>query len=66
MQAIEFDRRTNKGYIRLDIDPVLRDEILEADRGQGAEKGGLSTYNPYPNRFANYAYTVSRKFINTG
>lgn len=39
LQAIEFDKRTNKGYIRLDVDPALRDEILDADREQRTEKG---------------------------
>ncbi|KAI5452547.1 hypothetical protein NCC49_000709 [Naganishia albida] len=38
LKTIDFDKRTKKGYIRLDIEPSLRDEILEADRERRAEK----------------------------
>ncbi|GHJ89786.1 hypothetical protein NliqN6_6188 [Naganishia liquefaciens] len=38
LKAIDFDKRMIKGYIRLDIDPSLRDEILEADREQRPDK----------------------------
>ncbi|KAJ9099884.1 hypothetical protein QFC21_003889 [Naganishia friedmannii] len=44
MKTIEFDRRTNKGYINLDIEPSLRDEILETDRARRRVKPiGIAT-----------------------
>ncbi|KAJ9126395.1 hypothetical protein QFC24_002133 [Naganishia onofrii] len=45
MKAIEFDRRTNKSYINLDIEPSLRDQILETDRARRPEKP-ISISNP--------------------
>ncbi|KAJ9118279.1 hypothetical protein QFC22_004190 [Naganishia vaughanmartiniae] len=41
MKAIEFDRRTNRGYINLDVEPSLRDEILETDRARRRVKREL-------------------------